>query len=532
MDRDAKIERINESSGFSNENCVPKDHLFNTHQIEDGLVNPIVDYLDVFDPISTYGIDTRRLKRQGLKTKDIERPKYILFNKTKGFTVNGEVHRPAKDKGAFAVLTEHRLFVLVGGEHRDLYWSIEYDPSISMHFNFGTFKHRIDIIDHGPEDDLLHIFYINRSIERKVLNFAKEDLNQQSEFCSPVVKRVHDSMRRSPPTALNTAHMTLSSLIQPILHETEKPQYTVSGLEIRISRNPENEWPTLSELKPSTATYITFTDSRIITIEQESHSEIVINYDSLRQFRFCATFPRTVDPWTKWKVALQTDNILLDFLPANVSLENDRSKDIDGLSAFMQSMMGLEENEIRSTYANEISDDVFQYDRYFWGPVHPMHSESTNELNSQYDLADFSTFSNVELLNLLCEIDPTDFEHFIADLWQRREWKTKVTSASSDNGIDIVAEREAPFHEKQLIQAKKYDPENKVGGPEVQQYSSLRHQRAGVDAVIIVTTSSFSSQARDLAADLNVKLVDGNQLCDLIERVDGYDLYSDIILTQ
>jgi len=144
----------------------------------------------------------------------------------------------------------------------------------------------------------------------------------------------------------------------------------------------------------------------------------------------------------------------------------------------------------------------------------------------------FPTFLNVELLNLLCKIDPTDFEHFIADLWQRREWKTKVTSASSDNGISIVAEREAPFHEKQLIQAKKYDPENKVGGPEVQQYSSLRHQRAGVDAVIIVTTSSFSSQARDLAADLNVKLVDGNQLCDLIERVDGYDLYSDIILTQ
>lgn len=77
------------------------------------------------------------------------------------------MHRPAKDKGAFAVLTEHRLFVLVGGEHRDLYWSIEYDPSISMHFNFEIFKYRIDIIDHGPEDDLYISFILIDQLSEK-----------------------------------------------------------------------------------------------------------------------------------------------------------------------------------------------------------------------------------------------------------------------------------------------------------------------------------------------------------------------------
>lgn len=540
MNRDAKVSQMKSSSDVCgekintksyNEKLVSEDHLFNTHQIKNGLVNPIVDYLDVVDSTVTYRVDTRRLKQQGLNTKDIERPEFILFNNTKGFTVNEEVHRPAKDRGAFAVLTEHRLFVLVGREQKDLYWSIEYSPSIRISFSFGIFKHRLDIIDYRSEENLMHTFYINKSIERRVLNIVETSFHQRPAFDLPVVKRVRDSMRRSPPTALNTIHTTLFSSIQSILHEDERSLYTVHGLEARMSKNPDDEWPTISESKPSADTYITFTDSRLIIVRKDADSMDIINYDSLRRFRICKTISHVPKYSLKWNLAIQTDTVMLDFTPATMSMNESLAADASSLDDFIDSSMGLDADELRSTSAVEISDDVFQYDSYYWGRAHPMHSESDEGVSGQYSSADFSTFSNPELLNILHEIDPIDFEHFVADLWQRQGWKTKVTSASSDKGIDIVAEREAPFHEKQLIQAKKYGPENKVGSPEVQQYSSLRHQRAGVDAVIIVTTSSFSPQARDLAADLNVKLIDGDQLCDLIERVDGYDLYSDITST-
>ncbi len=82
----------------------------------------------------------------------------------------------------------------------------------------------------------------------------------------------------------------------------------------------------------------------------------------------------------------------------------------------------------------------------------------------------------------------------------------------------ILSLKKAPFYQKHLIQAKRYSEDNKVGSPEVQQYSSLRQQQSDVDAVIIVSTSSFTSQAQQIADDLNVKLINGSDLLDLIKK--------------
>lgn len=121
-----------------------------------------------------------------------------------------------------------------------------------------------------------------------------------------------------------------------------------------------------------------------------------------------------------------------------------------------------------------------------------------------------------DLLTYLQQIDEYAFEHFIAELLGLYGWKTQVTSGSTDRGIDITAEKERPFHQKHLIQVKRWRRGNKVGGPEIRQYSSLRHGRGDADAVVVVTTSSFSSQAIEEASDLNVKLVDGADLCAII----------------
>ncbi|MFB6145568.1 MAG: restriction endonuclease [Candidatus Nanohaloarchaea archaeon] len=70
-----------------------------------------------------------------------------------------------------------------------------------------------------------------------------------------------------------------------------------------------------------------------------------------------------------------------------------------------------------------------------------------------------------------------------------------VTRASNDRGIDIVAEKEQPYHQKVLIQTKRYSKGNKVGSKEVQQYYSLKDQEDNVDQVITVTTSSFTKSS-------------------------------------
>lgn len=121
-----------------------------------------------------------------------------------------------------------------------------------------------------------------------------------------------------------------------------------------------------------------------------------------------------------------------------------------------------------------------------------------------------------DLLSYLQQIDEYEFERFIAELLGLYGWKTQVTSGSNDRGIDIIAEKERPFHQKHLIQVKRWGKNNTVGGPDIRQYSSLRHGRVDADVVVVVTTSSFSSQAKEEANDLNVKLVDGADLCAII----------------
>jgi hypothetical protein len=121
-----------------------------------------------------------------------------------------------------------------------------------------------------------------------------------------------------------------------------------------------------------------------------------------------------------------------------------------------------------------------------------------------------------ESIKRLQHIDEYEFEEFIADLWEKRDWSTQVTTASRDRGIDIIATRESPFPQKQLIQAKCYSKDNKVGSPEIQRYASLHRQEENVDSVVIVTTGDFTQQAREVANDLNVKVIDGKSLAELI----------------
>lgn len=115
----------------------------------------------------------------------------------------------------------------------------------------------------------------------------------------------------------------------------------------------------------------------------------------------------------------------------------------------------------------------------------------------------------------------------MAELWQRRGWDTTVTTESNDKGIDIVATRSTPYQEKELIQAKRYQEGNRVGGPEIQQYASLRHQEDNVDKVVVVTTSGFTDSALSIAKKANLKLIDGVGLAQLVSRLNASDLVVD-----
>ncbi len=62
--------------------------------------------------------------------------------------------------------------------------------------------------------------------------------------------------------------------------------------------------------------------------------------------------------------------------------------------------------------------------------------------------------SPAQMKAVLQQMDAYDFEYFIGDLWERMGWKTDVSTATADKGVDVVAQKTSPYDQTLLIQAK------------------------------------------------------------------------------
>ncbi|TYL37371.1 hypothetical protein CV102_17280 [Natronococcus pandeyae] len=143
--------------------------------------------------------------------------------------------------------------------------------------------------------------------------------------------------------------------------------------------------------------------------------------------------------------------------------------------------------------------------------------------NSNPQQREIQNLEEADIKRILQGMDDYDFEYFVADLWEKQGWNCNVSQASMDAGIDVTATKSSPYAQKKLIQAKRYGPNTTVGGPDIQQYASLKHQQPDADSVVVVTSNRFTNSAEERARDLNVKLVDGDSLEQLVHKLDAYD---------
>jgi hypothetical protein len=112
-----------------------------------------------------------------------------------------------------------------------------------------------------------------------------------------------------------------------------------------------------------------------------------------------------------------------------------------------------------------------------------------------------------------------DFENLIASLLARMGFQIEMTKASGDGGVDIIATVEKPLlRGRYLIQCKRFAIGSPVGAPIVREfYGALRADHRAVKGML-VTTSSFTDQARDFARDLPIDLIDREQLEHLLRE--------------
>ena len=136
----------------------------------------------------------------------------------------------------------------------------------------------------------------------------------------------------------------------------------------------------------------------------------------------------------------------------------------------------------------------------------------TEQLESAMDMI-YKDLSD-ELLQKILEQSPYFFEHLVLDLLSKMGYgSTEETPYVHDDGIDGIIYEDKLGLEKIYIQAKRYKPENKVGKPEVHQFSGALDEQKATKGVFI-TTSDFTKEAKSfqVKTDKQIVLISGDEL--------------------
>ncbi|MBK8506420.1 MAG: restriction endonuclease [Saprospiraceae bacterium] len=105
-------------------------------------------------------------------------------------------------------------------------------------------------------------------------------------------------------------------------------------------------------------------------------------------------------------------------------------------------------------------------------------------------------------------VDPSEFEDFIAYLFDRNGYDQIQTSYSADFGADVIVKKEGI---KTAVQVKRYFELHKVGVSDINQVIGAQ-QYYQCDQALMITTSSYTPAAKQLAATAGVILWDWERL--------------------
>lgn len=107
-------------------------------------------------------------------------------------------------------------------------------------------------------------------------------------------------------------------------------------------------------------------------------------------------------------------------------------------------------------------------------------------------------------------MEGVEFEKYIQKVFEAKGYKTTLTSASNDFGVDLIAVKEG---EKYAIQLKRYD--KPVGRSAISDVGSGKDYY-DCDSSMVITNSYFTKSAKEIALKLNCELIDRDKLSSMI----------------
>ena len=133
-------------------------------------------------------------------------------------------------------------------------------------------------------------------------------------------------------------------------------------------------------------------------------------------------------------------------------------------------------------------------------------AKSAKNKNREKELINFYNITQIDSLSGI------EFELLLKNLFEKMGCKVEMTKASGDFGADLIIEKSG---NKCVVQAKRYS--GTVGVSAVQEVVSSK-QHYGSPNAMVVTNSTFSSEAKVLAKECDIDLVDRADLEKLIEK--------------
>jgi len=131
------------------------------------------------------------------------------------------------------------------------------------------------------------------------------------------------------------------------------------------------------------------------------------------------------------------------------------------------------------------------------------------------------TITNTELRAKLRELDDGEFTQLVADLWEAQGWSTTVFSATKQVVYDIVAMREEPEQQRLLLWTEHRPGDEQLGPRAVERCATARDSSQGAETATLVTNALPRTAAEQRAEGLEVTVIDGQDLVELL-RFEGF----------
>lgn len=141
--------------------------------------------------------------------------------------------------------------------------------------------------------------------------------------------------------------------------------------------------------------------------------------------------------------------------------------------------------------------------------------EETGEMEESEVVDDLVNKALVMVQDKVDKLDPWQMQELVGGLLQAMDYNVRVSPKGPDGGVDVLAFKDAFGFEKPIIKVQVKHRKSSASAPEIQQLLGANP----IDAnSLFISTGGFTSQAEAVARHNSVRLVDLEELVDLLVK--------------